>query len=204
MKQLRKMAAAAALGLLASGATFAQSPYSAPWRGDFWGYIGASAGESKFRTDCNRTITQFECDTKDTGFKVYAGGRMSEWLGLEIGYTDFGRIRASGGEVDAWAVPLTLITLANLYASRRASGALRIWWLAAALTALAERAFTFSYFIPTIVRLMNAPDSPESAAAALRWSQLNYLRHALVLAAWLASLRAFALFHQGAGRVFRH
>ena len=109
MKRSHKMAAIAALGLLASGATFAQSPYSAPWRGDFWGYIGASAGESKFRTDCNRTITQFECDTKDTGFKVYAGGRMSEWLGLEIGYTDFGRIKASGGEVDAWAIPLSLV-----------------------------------------------------------------------------------------------
>lgn len=108
-QQVRKMAAVAALGLLASGTSIAQSTYAAPWRGDFWGYIGASAGESKFRTDCNRTITQFECDTKDTGFKVYAGGRMSQWLGLEIGYTDFGRIRASGGEVDAWAVPLSLV-----------------------------------------------------------------------------------------------
>ena len=107
MMHAKKMAAVAALGLLASGASMAQ--YSTPWRGDFWGYIGASAGQSKFRTDCNRTITQFECDTKDTGFKVYAGGRMSEWLGLEIGYTDFGRIKASGGEVDAWAVPLSLV-----------------------------------------------------------------------------------------------
>ena len=107
MKHARKMAAIAALGLLASGASMAQ--YHTPWRGEFWGYLGASAGESKFRTDCNRTITQFECDTKDTGFKVYAGGRMNEWLGLEIGYTDFGRIRASGGEVDAWAVPLSLV-----------------------------------------------------------------------------------------------
>ena len=107
MKHARKMAAVAALGLLASGASMAQ--YATPWRGEFWGYLGASAGESKFRTDCNRTITQFECDTKDTGFKVYAGGRMTEWLGLEIGYTDFGRIKASGGEVDAWAVPLSLV-----------------------------------------------------------------------------------------------
>jgi opacity protein-like surface antigen len=109
MKQARKMAALAALGLLASGASFAQSGYATPWRGDFWGYIGASAGQSKFRTDCNRTITQFECDTKDTAWKVYAGGRLNQWLGLEIGYTDFGRIKASGGEVDAWAVPLSLV-----------------------------------------------------------------------------------------------
>jgi OOP family OmpA-OmpF porin len=107
MKHATKLAAVAALGLLGSGATMAQ--YSTPWRGDFWGYVGASAGESKFRADCNRTITQFECDTKDTAFKVYAGGRMNQWLGREFGYTDFGRIKASGGEVDAWAVPLSLV-----------------------------------------------------------------------------------------------
>ncbi len=93
-------------------------------------------------------------------------------------------------------VPLTLLTLVNLYAAGRASGSLRIWWLAAALAALADRAFTFSYFIPTMVGLMGAPDSPQSVATAVWWSQLNYLRHAIVLAAWLASLRAFSLFYQ--------
>jgi opacity protein-like surface antigen len=107
--KIRTMTAVAALGLAASGATFAQSSYNTPWRGDFWGYVGASAGESKFRTECSRTITQFECDRKDTGFKVYAGGKMSEILGVEVGYTDFGRIRASGGDTDAWAVPVTLL-----------------------------------------------------------------------------------------------
>jgi hypothetical protein len=96
-------------------------------------------------------------------------------------------------------LPLTLLTLANLFAAWRASGAIRGWWLAAALAALADRAFTFSYFIPTMVGLMRAPDSPESAALATRWSNLNYLRHAIVLAAWLASLRTFALFHQQGG-----
>jgi hypothetical protein len=34
-------------------------------------------------------------------------------------------------------VPLTLLMLANLYAASRAAGAVRGWWLAAALTALA-------------------------------------------------------------------
>jgi len=90
--------------------------------------------------------------------------------------------------------PLTLLTLANLFAAWRASGSVRGWWLAAALAALADRAFTFSYFIPTMVGLMGATDSPASVAAATRWSNLNYLRHAIVLAAWLASLRAFSLF----------
>lgn len=106
MNRIRTMTAVAALGLATSGAAFAQ--YNAPWRGDFWGYVGASAGETKFRTECNRTLTQFECDRKDTGYKVYAGGKMSEVLGVEVGYTDFGRIRAGGGEVKAWAIPVSL------------------------------------------------------------------------------------------------
>lgn len=105
----RNIAALAAFGVLVSGAAQAQAPdYRAPWRGDFWGYLGASAGESKFRSECARTITQFECDRKDTGFKIYAGGRMNEILGLEIGYTDFGTIRVLGGETEAWAVPITI------------------------------------------------------------------------------------------------
>jgi OOP family OmpA-OmpF porin len=106
MKRIRTMSAIAALGLIASGAAFAQ--VNTPWRGDFWGYVGASGGQSKFRTECSRTVTLLECDRKDTGYKIYAGGRMSEVLGLEIGYTDFGRIRASGGDTDAWAVPISL------------------------------------------------------------------------------------------------
>jgi hypothetical protein len=92
--------------------------------------------------------------------------------------------------------PLTLLTLANLFLAWRASGPVRGWWLASAFAALADRAFTFSYFIPTMVRLLKVQDSPESVAAATRWRSLIYLRHATVLAAWLVRLRAFSLFYQ--------
>jgi OOP family OmpA-OmpF porin len=109
MFKTRMLTAVTTLGLLASGSALAQSTYATPWRGDFWGYIGASGGESKFRTDCRNGVTRFfECDKRDTGFKVYAGGKMNDVFGLEVGYTDFGRIRASGGDTDAWAVPITL------------------------------------------------------------------------------------------------
>ena len=94
--------------------------------------------------------------------------------------------------------PLTLLTVSSLFLAWGASGALRYWWLAAALVALADRLLTFSYFIPTMLALMKAGDSPESAASAVRWSNLNYLRHLLVMVAWLASLKAFALFHRPA------
>ena len=96
-------------------------------------------------------------------------------------------------------MPLTLLTLMSLYAAWRADGPVRMWWLTAAVIALADRMFTFSYFIPTMVRLMAAPDSSESIAIASRWWNFNYLRHAIVLAAWLAALKTFAAFHQRRG-----
>jgi hypothetical protein len=43
---------------------------------------------------------------------------------------------------------------------------------------------------------MRAADSPESVAMAMRWTRLDYARHAIVLAAWLMSLRAFSSFYQ--------
>jgi OOP family OmpA-OmpF porin len=107
---MKLMAGLATLGLAASASAFAQTTQTEnrmPWRGDFWGYIGASAGESKFRADCRETNV-FRCDKRDTGFKVYAGGKVNEVIGVEIGYTDFGRIAASGGDIEAWAIPLTL------------------------------------------------------------------------------------------------
>ena len=93
-------------------------------------------------------------------------------------------------------IPLTLLTLANLFYAWNASGGVRAWWLAAALAALADRLLTFAYFIPTMVRLMDAQDSPAAVATATRWLRLNYVRHAVVLAAWLAALKTFALLSQ--------
>jgi len=108
MQMKKLIPAVAALGLAASALASAQTTYYRPWQGNFWGYVGASAGESKFKTECDRLLIT-ECDKKDTGFKVYAGGKLSEVLGLEVGYTDFGTIRASGGQTDAWAIPVSLV-----------------------------------------------------------------------------------------------
>ena len=77
-------------------------------------------------------------------------------------------------------VPLTLLTVANLIAAWRAAEPVRQWWLAAGAAALADRVFTFAYFIPTMVGLMEAQDSSAVVATALRWANLNYLRHAIV------------------------
>jgi hypothetical protein len=96
-------------------------------------------------------------------------------------------------------IPLTLLTLASLVVAWRAAGPLRSWWLAAAILALGDRIFTFSYFIPTMIGLMRESDSSESVVRASRWAKLNYVLVAIVLAAWLTALNAFSYLYQSHG-----
>lgn len=95
-------------------------------------------------------------------------------------------------------VPLTLLTLANLVVAWRASVELKRWWLFACVAALVDRVFTFAYFIPTMLALMRPADlsDTDAVALAMQWARLDYVRHAITLAAWLAALKAFALFHR--------
>ena len=96
-------------------------------------------------------------------------------------------------------VPLTLLTLANAIAAWPQRGKLRRWWLGAVGLALAERLFTFGYFVPTMLHLMGDDLSAIDAVdTALQWGHLNHLRHLLVVVAWLAALRTFSLLHQRA------
>ena len=95
----------AALGLMASGMAAAQSDWRMPWQEKFWGYVGGSVGESKFRNACS---SLFDCDRKDTAWKAYAGGNFSQILGIELGYTDFGTMRAFGGDTEAKATSVSL------------------------------------------------------------------------------------------------
>jgi Anthrone oxygenase len=92
-------------------------------------------------------------------------------------------------------VPLTLLTLANLVAAWMEQGPRRYWWLGAAAISVVGRIWTFSYFIPTMIRLMSAEDLPEAEVNATlsQWLLLDYGRHALTLAALLAALKALSL-----------
>ena len=93
---------AMAVTLLASAAAMAQSE----WRSDrFHSYIGASAGQSKFRGACS---SLFDCDRKDSAAKVYVGSNMNNLFGVELGYTDFGRMRTFGGDTEAKAANLSV------------------------------------------------------------------------------------------------
>ena len=98
-------------------------------------------------------------------------------------------------------VPLSLLTLASLVAAWWTHEAVRYWWLGAAAAALAERTMTGSYFIPTMVKLMQNqhPSESQAAATALQWMRLGYVRLAVALLAWLAALKAFSLLYAQSG-----
>ena len=95
----------------------------------------------------------------------------------------------------ATTVPLTILTLANLVVALQSQGPRHNWWVAAAVVTLVERIGTFSFFIPTAIKLMRAETLPATTASVLatRWLRLNYVRDVLTLVGWLAALRALSL-----------
>jgi hypothetical protein len=94
-------------------------------------------------------------------------------------------------------VPLPLLTIAILVLAWRADAPLRGWLLVAGTITLLERVVTFSYFIPTALKLMRtgpgALSESHAAKVASRWMRLNLVRAALALGGWLAALKALSL-----------
>ncbi|MEO7858892.1 MAG: DUF1772 domain-containing protein [Nitrospirales bacterium] len=123
----------------------------------------------------------------------------------------FSRLPESGLRVDSeamrrtdagrkfWAyvttVPLTLLTLTGLSVAWQTQGPRYDWWLAATAITLVERIETFSYFIPTVLKLMRGESLPESRVDTMvsQWARLNYIRASLTLAGWIAALKAFSV-----------
>jgi OOP family OmpA-OmpF porin len=74
------------------------SPMTTPTRAPWYG--GISVGESKLNNGC---VGGFSCDDKDTAYRLFAGTKFNQWLGVEIGGTYFGKWDRGGGETEAWA-----------------------------------------------------------------------------------------------------
>lgn len=94
----------------------------------------------------------------------------------------------------ASTVPLTLLTIVNLVYAWQAATPLQDWWLSASVIVLGERLSTFSFFIPTAIKLQkgNAPAEKVSTLVS-SWLALNYVRNALTLIALGFLLKAFLL-----------
>jgi hypothetical protein len=92
-------------------------------------------------------------------------------------------------------VPLTLLTLVNAIAAWSTRGPSRRWHLAAVGIVIAERLATFSYFIPTMMRLMGSEGLADAAVHATlsQWLLMNQGRHVLTLVGWLVAMKALTL-----------
>jgi hypothetical protein len=97
-------------------------------------------------------------------------------------------------------VPLTVLTLVSLAAGWLSEGPLRSWYLAAVSIVILERIATFSYFIPTMIKLMGSegPADADVKATLSQWLLMNHGRHLLTLCGWLCALRALSLSKAGA------
>ena len=109
----------AALGVAASGFAMAQtgvttssSPTTSaeswrmPYQSGFWGHAGLSFGQSKLGDSCIGTLS---CDDKDQTFRLFAGGRFNNAVGLEAGLMNFGKFDRGGGRTDGWGLDATLV-----------------------------------------------------------------------------------------------
>ena len=70
-------------------------------------YLGFNAGQSDFSLGNGSSL--FSGDDKDTAYSIYAGSYFNPYLGLEAGYTDFGKARRGGGESKAMGFNLSLV-----------------------------------------------------------------------------------------------
>ena len=92
-------------------------------------------------------------------------------------------------------IPLTLLTVVNLIGAWTDASARRKWWFGAAALIVLERAVTFSYFIPAMIRMTSSElsDAAEVKASLSQWLFFNHGRHALTFVGWLLALKALTL-----------
>jgi hypothetical protein len=106
--------AVTALGLAVPGLALAQTATSTtttdswrmPYQRGFWGHAGLSFGQSKMKDAC---ISGFSCDDKDQAYRLYAGGRFNNAVGLEAGLLNMGKYNRGGGRTDGWGLDVALV-----------------------------------------------------------------------------------------------
>lgn len=95
---------------LVPAAVFAQNTSST--RSTAWlpytsaGYVGANLGRSTFDTNC---VPGLDCDEHDTAFKLYTGGMLSNFVGLELGYLNMGKANRGGSAYKAQGINFSLV-----------------------------------------------------------------------------------------------
>ncbi len=74
--------------------------------GSYKGYIGLNAGQTDYRL--SNGLGLFSSDNRANAYSLTGGAYFTNNLGVELGYTDFGRINRAGGtsRADAFSVSL--------------------------------------------------------------------------------------------------
>ena len=96
---------AAASAVHAQATTGSRTGLTMPYEPGFWHYVGASYGRSELDTSC---VAGFSCDDRDRAFRVFAGGRMNNVIGAEVGWVNLGEWTRGGGQTDAQSLDLVL------------------------------------------------------------------------------------------------
>jgi OmpA-OmpF porin, OOP family len=65
-------------------------------------YIGAGVGQAKAKDGCTGAGgAGISCDDKDTAYRLFGGYQFNRNVAAELGYADLGKVKASGGGVNA-------------------------------------------------------------------------------------------------------
>ena len=93
-----------------SGGGFGMGGYS--FYGPGTGYVGLNVGRSDYSIGSGSG--GFAFDRHDTSYNLYTGTFFHPNVGLELGYTDFGKVTRAGGQTDAEGINLSLVGRAPL------------------------------------------------------------------------------------------
>jgi len=64
-------------------------------------YAGLNAGMSDLNGACTGFLPGTKCDDSDTAFGIFGGYQLNKYFGVEVGYTNLGKAKASSGGVTA-------------------------------------------------------------------------------------------------------
>jgi opacity protein-like surface antigen len=70
-------------------------------------YVGLNAGKSDFSVGNGTGV--FASENKDTAYNIYGGSYFNNNLGMELGFTDFGKVNRAGGTTKAQGFNLSLV-----------------------------------------------------------------------------------------------
>lgn len=108
---------------------------------------------------------------------------IPQWLSVVNGVTVWHAevAKAADPGLNFWAFvttgPITLLTLLSAILVWKTNGSVRRWWFVVLALLLVDRAMTFGYFIPTMIKLMDGTLAQADAVqTAQQWANLDVVR----------------------------